>query len=148
MTVVCHSKVYRVGGNFGWSDLLWFRSLPSTEDTDWSPRLAIYGDLGSENAQSLPRLQRETQSEMYDMIIHVGDFAYDLDTVNRSVKVIFVFFTLSCIKVEFLDVCAYKNREKIKNSEVLFRESFNNFIIILKCGDLKSINKKTKRKYG
>jgi hypothetical protein len=112
MTVVCHSKVYRVGGNFGWSDLLWFRSLPSTEDTDWSPRLAIYGDLGSENAQSLPRLQRETQSEMYDMIIHVGDFAYDLDTVNRSLKVIFVFFTLSCIKVEFLDVCAYKNREK------------------------------------
>ena len=25
---------------------------------------------------------RETQSGMYDMILHVGDFAYDMDTVS------------------------------------------------------------------
>ena len=81
MWFLVHS-VYRVGGNFGWSDLFWFKSLPSPDDVTWSPRFAVYGDLGNENAQSLPRLQRETQSQMYDMILHVGDFAYDLDTVS------------------------------------------------------------------
>ena len=76
------NAVYRVGGSRGWSDLFWFKSLPDPEKTDWSPRLAVYGDLGNENAQSLPRLQRETQSGFYDMILHVGDFAYDLNTVT------------------------------------------------------------------
>ena len=28
------------------------------------------------------RLQEETQAGMYDLILHVGDFAYDLDTVH------------------------------------------------------------------
>jgi len=49
---------------------------------DWSPRFAIYGDLGNENAQSLTRLQEEVQLGMYDAVIHVGDFAYDMDTVR------------------------------------------------------------------
>jgi hypothetical protein len=47
----------------------------------WSPRLAVFGDLGNVNAQSLPRLQEDTQSDLYDMVIHNGDFAYDMDTV-------------------------------------------------------------------
>ena len=29
---------------------------------------------------------RETQSGMYDMILHVGDFAYDMDTVSDFMK--------------------------------------------------------------
>merc|ERR1712126_46931 len=41
--------------------------------------------MGNVNAQSLPRLQRETQSGMYDMILHVGDFAYNMDTDNAHV---------------------------------------------------------------
>jgi hypothetical protein len=36
---------------------------------------AVYGDLGVVNAQSLARLQRESQLD-YDAILHVGDFAY------------------------------------------------------------------------
>lgn len=40
--------------------------------SNWSPRLAIYGDMGNINAQSIPRLQLETQKGMYDAILHVG----------------------------------------------------------------------------
>lgn len=46
--------------------------------------MAIYGDMGNENAQSLARLQEETQRGLYDVILHVGDFAYDMDTVSLS----------------------------------------------------------------
>ena len=45
---------------------------------DWSPMVAVYGDMGHENPQSLPRLQQEAQSRLYDCILHIGDFAYDL----------------------------------------------------------------------
>ncbi|KAL8620015.1 hypothetical protein ACOMHN_015297 [Nucella lapillus] len=67
----------------GWSDLLWFRAMPV--GSAWSPSLAVYGDLGNVNAQSLPRLQQETQQGRYDAVLHVGDFAYDMDTDNAQV---------------------------------------------------------------
>lgn len=35
--------------------------------------------------QSLPYLQEETQRGMYDVILHVGDFAYDMH--NQDAKV-------------------------------------------------------------
>ncbi len=53
--------------------------------TDWSPRFAIYGDMGNENAQSLARLQQGTQDGTFDAILHVGDFGYDLDSDNGHV---------------------------------------------------------------
>ena len=40
--------------------------------TNWSPRLAIYGDMGSINAQSLPTLSSETDAGHFDAILHVG----------------------------------------------------------------------------
>lgn len=76
---------YRVGDkDCGWSDLFWFRTFPE-EGSDWSPRLAIFGDMGNVNAVSLPYLQAESQSGMYDVILHVGDFAYDMFNVNLQV---------------------------------------------------------------
>ena len=39
------------------------------------------------NAQSLGRLQKETQMGMYDLMFHVGDFAYDMDTVRNAKKI-------------------------------------------------------------
>ncbi len=45
----------------------------------------LYGDMGNENAQSLARLQEETQRGLYNAIIHVGDFAYDMDSDNSVV---------------------------------------------------------------
>lgn len=67
----------------GWSALYWFHTVSAQEK--WSPSLAIYGDLGNENAQSLPRLQEETQLGMYDAILHIGDFAYDMDSNEGTV---------------------------------------------------------------
>lgn len=60
------------------------------EGSNWSPRFAIFGDLGNENAQSLPRLQEETMLGFYDAILHVGDFAYDMATVylNNLEKIV------------------------------------------------------------
>lgn len=49
---------------------------------DWSPRFAVFGDMGNVNAQSLARLQEETLQGMYDAILHVGDFAYDMADVT------------------------------------------------------------------
>ena len=39
--------------------------------------------MGNKNAVSLPALQRDTQSGMYDMILHVGDFAYNMNDVSQ-----------------------------------------------------------------
>ncbi len=81
---------YHVGSDLGWSDLFWFRTFPSfdglaspsSSSSSWKATFAVYGDLGNANAQSLPRLQRETQEGMYDLVMHVGDFAYDLHSVR------------------------------------------------------------------
>jgi len=50
--------------------------------TSWSPRIVVFGDMGNENAQSLPRLEQEAARNKFDAIIHNGDFAYDMDTVR------------------------------------------------------------------
>uniref|UniRef100_T1GWM5 Purple acid phosphatase n=1 Tax=Megaselia scalaris TaxID=36166 RepID=T1GWM5_MEGSC len=75
---------YHCGSPQGWSSAFWFRTPPKDQE-NWSPRLAIFGDMGNENAQSLSRLQQDTQSDMYDAIIHVGDFAYDMNSENSEV---------------------------------------------------------------
>lgn len=71
--------VYHCGSDLGWSELFTFTTIK--EGSNWSPRLAVFGDMGNKNAQSLPRLQQETQRGHFDTILHVGDFAYDMDTV-------------------------------------------------------------------
>ncbi|XP_020804890.1 acid phosphatase type 7 isoform X5 [Drosophila serrata] len=76
--------MYHCGSAVGWSAIFQFRTVP-TGSADWSPSVAIFGDMGNENAQSLARLQQETQRGMYDAIIHVGDFAYDMNTENARV---------------------------------------------------------------
>lgn len=73
---------YHCGSSKGWSAMFYFTTWPT--GSAWSPRLALYGDMGAANAQSLPRLQEDTQRGMYDAIIHVGDFGYNLDTVSTS----------------------------------------------------------------
>ncbi|CAD5118751.1 DgyrCDS7428 [Dimorphilus gyrociliatus] len=74
---------YNVGSNSGWSDIFFFKTWRT--DPNWSPRFAIYGDMGNSNAQSLARLQQETRKNFYDAILHVGDFAYDMDSDNARV---------------------------------------------------------------
>ncbi|XP_076833780.1 acid phosphatase type 7 isoform X2 [Brachyhypopomus gauderio] len=68
--------VYHCGSGEGWSDVFSFTAL--NESTSFSPKFALFGDMGNENPQSLARLQKETQMGMYDVILHIGDFAYDM----------------------------------------------------------------------
>ncbi|KAF5294079.1 hypothetical protein FQA39_LY13553 [Lamprigera yunnana] len=75
--------VYHVGSDLGWSDHFWFKTPPIVER--WQPSLVIFGDLGLYNAQSLSRLQKDTHNGMYDALLHVGDFAYDMDTNDGEV---------------------------------------------------------------
>ena len=64
--------------------MFWFATPPANSDI-WSPHIAIYGDMGVENAMALPFLQEETQSSVYDAILHVGDFAYDMHNNNGEI---------------------------------------------------------------
>ncbi|XP_064480865.1 acid phosphatase type 7-like [Ornithodoros turicata] len=66
----------------GWSPIFWFRTMPVST---WSPVLAVYGDMGNVNAQSLPFLQEEAQNGSIHAVLHVGDFAYDMDTNEARV---------------------------------------------------------------
>ncbi|XP_033104022.1 acid phosphatase type 7-like isoform X2 [Anneissia japonica] len=74
---------YHCGSPDGWSEMFWFQSQPT--GNKWSPKFAVYGDLGNVNSRSMGRLQHETQSGYYDAVLHVGDFAYDLDSRNGKV---------------------------------------------------------------
>ncbi|CAH0727268.1 unnamed protein product, partial [Brenthis ino] len=70
--------VYHAGSVFGWSEMFSFKTPPKGED--WVVRAAIYGDMGNKNAHSLSYLQDEAERGHFDLILHVGDFAYDMDT--------------------------------------------------------------------
>lgn len=63
--------VYHCGSDeYGWSPIFWFTAMRN--DSDFVVRMAVFGDMGKDNAQSLPRLQEETQQGHFDLILHVG----------------------------------------------------------------------------
>ncbi|XP_039768234.1 acid phosphatase type 7 isoform X2 [Ornithorhynchus anatinus] len=74
---------YRCGSIRGWSRR--FRFVALRPGPDWSPRLAVFGDMGADNPQALPRLRGDTQRGLYDAVLHVGDFAYNMDQDNARV---------------------------------------------------------------
>ncbi|XP_038212389.1 acid phosphatase type 7 isoform X3 [Zerene cesonia] len=74
---------YHAGSSYGWSELFSFKTPPEGEK--WVVRAAIYGDMGNKNAHSLSYLQDETERGHFDVILHVGDFAYDMDTDDALV---------------------------------------------------------------
>ncbi|XP_075265087.1 acid phosphatase type 7-like [Convolutriloba macropyga] len=53
-----------------------FKSFPDTPD--YNPTFAIYGDLGVMNHVSIPKLIQDLDAGVYDMVLHIGDFAYDM----------------------------------------------------------------------
>ncbi|CAF0993366.1 unnamed protein product [Didymodactylos carnosus] len=72
---------YHCGSDLdGWSSVYWFTAMKN--DSNFTVRMAVYGDMGKENAHSLPRLQQETQAGHFDLILHVGDMAYDMNSDN------------------------------------------------------------------
>lgn len=62
--------VYHVGSPAGWSSLFYFTAMKA--GSDWSPRFAVFGDMGNKNAQSLGRIQEEVQRGHFDALLHVG----------------------------------------------------------------------------
>ena len=54
---------YRVGSDLGWSDMMMMRTVASGQD--WDPNIVMFGDMGNENAVSLPFIQRETGDGSY-----------------------------------------------------------------------------------
>jgi len=68
---------YRVGSHRGWSSIIEMRTLP--KGRDWSPSIALFGDMGTDNAVSLSYLQEEAEDGHFHAMIHVGDMAYDMD---------------------------------------------------------------------
>lgn len=52
-------------------------------DDSYAPWIAMFGDMGSENGQSIPRLEQEVVSKTIDLVMHVGDFAYNFDEVRE-----------------------------------------------------------------
>jgi len=75
---------YHCGSKYGWSDVFYVVTPPD-DSPNWAPQVVIFGDMGNENAQSLARLQEETQRGLYDAAIHVGDFAYDMNSDEARV---------------------------------------------------------------
>ncbi|XP_063624902.1 acid phosphatase type 7 isoform X1 [Cydia splendana] len=68
--------VYNVGSEFGMSERFSFHVPPKGNDI--KVRAAIYGDMGNKNAHSLSYLQEEAERGSFDLVLHVGDFAYDM----------------------------------------------------------------------
>ena len=58
-------------------------------DSNFVVRMAVYGDMGKDNAQSMPRLQEETQAGHFDLILHVGKFIH---IEHRNSFIFFVLF--------------------------------------------------------
>jgi len=73
------------------SDEFWFKAIYSDyfRQNRLPLHLAIYGDLGVLNGangtHTVNRIRQETEAGKYDMIIHVGDFAYDLQDDSARV---------------------------------------------------------------
>ena len=71
MIFIDFTLVYHCGcDEYGWSSLYWFTAMRN--DSEFSVRMAVYGDMGRDNARSLTRLQEETQLGHFDLILHVG----------------------------------------------------------------------------
>ncbi len=75
---------YAVGASGGtFSPIFSFTTQPARPFA-WQPTLAIFGDMGvSSNAQStMPLLLADAASGAIDVVVHVGDAAYDLNSNN------------------------------------------------------------------
>lgn len=79
--------IYHAGStDGGWSPMFHFKTPPASvepgyEHTDglYAPHVLVFGDLGTLNAKALPYLEEELLYHRIDGVIHVGDFAYDMD---------------------------------------------------------------------
>ncbi|XP_054166766.1 acid phosphatase type 7-like [Oppia nitens] len=71
---------YSVGSHKSWSKQYEFISFP--EDQNWSPTVALVGDMGYDNGRSINSLSVNTLKGKYDAVIHIGDIGYNLYAFN------------------------------------------------------------------
>nr|XP_027200644.1 acid phosphatase type 7-like isoform X1 [Dermatophagoides pteronyssinus] len=74
---------YRIKLDSKKSSLFKFKTMKN--DENFLPRFAIYGDLGYRNAKSMPYLKKDVHKNLIDVIFHIGDFAYDLNSKNGRI---------------------------------------------------------------
>ncbi|KAK0408941.1 hypothetical protein QR680_004253 [Steinernema hermaphroditum] len=125
---------YHVGSECGWSSVFTFKGLEPRPDGGY--RFAVYGDMGNINARSLGKLQRLAQKRDFDMVLHVGDFAYDMDTKNgkfgdefmRQIEPIAAYVPYMTVvgnHEEAYNFSHYANRFSMPDSEHSFFYSFD-----------------------
>jgi hypothetical protein len=71
---------YRCGFPGSWSEVRSLKPLDSSETA--SLTFAVYGDLGWENARSVPYLKKDMDYGRIDGVLHCGDIGYDLYEVS------------------------------------------------------------------
>ena len=77
---------YSVGSDsYGWSVPINFETWGLTSGVNTKFSTAIYGDFGLTNSQSLYQLQQYQLKDNYQMVLHIGDMAYNLDTNDGQV---------------------------------------------------------------
>lgn len=70
----------------GWQNKQVFTTMKSLSGTNAEKlSLAIYGDFGFANSQSLEKLIDFQLDNLYDMVLHIGDMAYNLDTDDGTI---------------------------------------------------------------
>jgi len=69
----------------GGSKSIVFNFYAKQVGNNWSPNLLVFGDMGRTlGPQALPSLLKSVKSGWPHAAVHVGDFAYDLDTLGGS----------------------------------------------------------------
>uniref|UniRef100_A0A0N4ZK86 Purple acid phosphatase n=1 Tax=Parastrongyloides trichosuri TaxID=131310 RepID=A0A0N4ZK86_PARTI len=74
---------YRVGNNETWSRTFHFKTFPS--GSNFSFNLCAFGDMDTEKNYTLNSLIKSVKNNECNIIIHVGDIAYDLHNNNGMV---------------------------------------------------------------
>lgn len=72
-----------MGVEGAWSEEFVFRTPPSQEK--WTPRLAVFGDMGLRNARALEFLLADAFARRIDSVLHIGDVAYDMADENSTI---------------------------------------------------------------
>ncbi|CAI5450098.1 unnamed protein product [Caenorhabditis angaria] len=127
---------YHVGSKHGWSPIFFFTPLAPRHSTGGGYEFAVYGDLGVENGRSLGAIQKLAQIGEIDMVLHVGDFAYNMNEENgetgdefmRQIEPIaaYVPYMVAVGNHEnFNNFTHYVNRFNMPNSEHNLYYSFN-----------------------
>lgn len=72
---------YRVGSTNHMSDQTFRFRITPQNSSNWQPSLLLMGDMGTTNAAAFLEMTREAvQQHKFDLVIHNGDFAYDLSS--------------------------------------------------------------------